>query len=153
MIFDSLKHAARYQGIVPGVDRVLNEVKRYTKENYAVGSVVLEDKELFYSLNDYETHAADQGKMEAHRKYIDVMYMVEGEESIYVKPVDRLEHVTKEYDGEIDALLAEIDEDASVVRLQAGDFVVLFPQDAHAPACYAGGPGRAKKIIGKVRIR
>ena len=52
----------------------------------------------------------------------------------------------------IEALLAETDEDATAVRLEAGSFIVLFPQDAHAPACYADGMKHVKKIIGKVRI-
>jgi len=30
--------------------------------------------------------------------------------------------------------------------------VVLFPQDAHSPACDADGKRSVKKIIGKVRV-
>ena len=153
MIFDSIEHAGQYKGLAPGVDRVLEEIRKYTKENYAVGSVELDGRNLFYSLNDYETRAAGSAEMEAHRKYIDVMYMVEGEETIFVKAVDQLSEVTKPYDEEIDAMMAKIDGDSTTIRLQAGSFVVLFPQDAHAPACHPGKPGRAKKIIGKVRVQ
>ena len=80
------------------------------------------------------------------------MYMVEGEETIYVKPTERLMTVTKPYSAEIDALLGETDVDATPVRLTAGSFIVLFPQDAHTPACHTDGLHRVKKIIGKVAL-
>jgi hypothetical protein len=54
--------------------------------------------------------------------------------------------------GRFQALLADFDTDATPVRLEAGSFVVLFPQDAHSPACHVDGPVNVKKIIGKVRI-
>ena len=52
----------------------------------------------------------------------------------------------------IEALLAELDADTTAVRLQAGCFVILFPQDAHAPACAVDAPKNVKKIIGKVKV-
>ena len=52
----------------------------------------------------------------------------------------------------VDALLAELDADATPVRLTAGSFIVLMPQDAHAPACWIGEAKGVKKIIGKVRV-
>ena len=91
-------------------------------------------------------------KFEAHRKYIDVMYMVEGCETVYVKNADRLTRVTGGYDPAIEALLADYDGGASAVRLQKGDVLILFPQDAHAPGRVADAPQTVKKIIGKVLI-
>lgn len=90
--------------------------------------------------------------MEAHRKYADVMYMVEGTETIYVKPTQALRTITAEYDPEKDALLAELDRDVTSVCLTAGQFVVLFPQDAHAPGCNDIQTAGVKKIIGKMKI-
>ena len=90
--------------------------------------------------------------LEAHRQYLDVMYMVEGEETIYVKTTAELANITKEYDPSIEALLATLDSDATPVRLTKGHFIVLFPQDAHAPACDTEKTNAVKKIIGKVRI-
>ena len=41
---------------------------------------------------------------------------------------------------------------AGACQNQAGSFVVLFPQDAHAPGCEADGKSSVKKIIGKVLL-
>jgi len=152
MIYDTISYADRYRGLHPGIDCVLKEVIAYTPENYPGGRVDLKGDDLYLNLAEYDTHGIEAGLAEAHREYIDVMYMVEGTEVIYVKPVDRLRHVTKEYDPVIEALLADIDEDGCEIRLEKGDFVILFPEDAHAPACHADGQVHVKKIIGKVKI-
>ena len=152
MILDQLKNAKQYEGIHAGVDKALEAMKQYTPDNYPLGKVEIDGDNVFLLLNCYETRAKEESKAEAHRKYIDVMYMVEGAETIYVKSVDSLKHITAEYTPEMEALLGDTDEDATAVRLEAGSFVVLFPQDAHSPACYADGKKSDKKIIGKVKV-
>ena len=152
MILDLLKNAKKYAGIHPGVDRALEEMKRFTPDNYGDGRVEVDGDNVFLLLNNYETHPKSESMAEAHRKYIDVMYMVEGSETIYVKNVEKLRCITEEYTEENEALIAKTDDDATAVRLETGYFVVLFPQDAHSPACDADGKQTVKKIIGKVRV-
>ena len=152
MIFDTIENAKTYKGLNARIDRALEEAAKYTPENYTVGRIEIEGENLFLNLSSYVTHPKSEALAEAHRQYIDVMYMVEGEEIIYVKPTDKLQNVTKEYDPAVEALLGDLDEDATPIHLQAGSFVVLFPQDAHSPACCVDAPAAVKKIIGKVRI-
>ena len=54
--------------------------------------------------------------------------------------------------GTVQDPLAETDPDATAVRLEAGSFIVLFPQDAHCPGRCVEESTTVKKIIGKVRI-
>lgn len=152
MIFDTIANSKRYFGLFTGIERVLAAVSAYTPENFAAGWVPIDGENVYMNLAEYDTHEKENGMMEAHRKYIDVMYMVDGVETVYVKPTDLLQGISKEYDPAMDALLAEINHDASGIRLEVGSFLVLFPEDAHAPACNAEGPAHVKKIIGKVRI-
>ena len=65
------------------------------------------DDAVFLNVASYETHAVDGALTEAHRNYIDVMYMIEGSETVWVKPTDGLLHITASYDADGDALLAE----------------------------------------------
>lgn len=152
MIFDTIANAKQYQGIHTGIDRILEAVTAYTSNNFSCGRIVLDGSDLYMNLEEFETHSREDGVAEAHHNHIDVMYIVEGAETIYVKPASRLQNVTKEYDLERDILLADIDEDATPVRLEAGSFVVLFPQDAHGPGCNADSTRRIKKIVGKIRL-
>ena len=152
MIFDILANASQYRGIHEGIDRVLCEAAQYGADNYPEGKRELEGDSLFMIFAQYDTKNAEGAQAEAHRKYIDVMVMVEGEETIYVKNTGRLSNVTMPYNDAQDALLADTDADATPVRLTPGSFIVLFPQDAHTPACHTTTQTHVKKVIGKVRI-
>lgn len=152
MIFDSIANAKQYAGLNAGIDRVLEEIQKYTSANYPEDTLYLDGDDLYMMFGCYKTHDRQEAIAEAHQQYIDVMCMVEGEETIYVKHTEDLQNITKAYDPEIDALLGDLDDDAVPVRLKAGSFVVLFPQDAHSPGCVVSSPMTAKKIVGKVRI-
>lgn len=152
MIFDSIKNAKLYAGLNPDIDRILEQMQQYTPDNYPGGRIELDGSRLYMMLNQYDTRPGAGALGEAHRKYIDVMYMIEGEEIIYVKDADALQNITMPYDPDKECLLAATDPDATPVHMTPGRFVVLFPQDAHTPNCSVGQGMNVKKIVGKVRI-
>ena len=154
MIVDRIENKALYAGISDGINKVLEFAKDLTPDTYPTERVYLDGDALFINVPQYTTHAREGAVTEAHRKYIDVMYMVEGSENIYVKPTAKLSKITKEYDPAGDALLANTDDDTTAVRLETGMFLVLFPDDAHAPACdpLPNVSVSVKKIIAKVLI-
>ena len=86
MILDTIQNASVYEGLHAGIDLALKAVAAYTPENYETGKVELDGDKVFLLRNAYTTNDPAAAKFEAHRAYIDVMYMVEGEETIYVKP-------------------------------------------------------------------
>lgn len=94
MILDTMKNASTYVGLNARIDKALAVMKEITPENFVAGRVELEGDRLFMNLVQYETHSVEGRNCEAHRKYVDVMYMVEGEETIYVKPTDEICTVT-----------------------------------------------------------
>lgn len=154
MILDRIENRKVYSGVNEGVNKVLEIAEGITSETYPTERLYIDGDKLFINFPAYETHSKKDGMTEAHRQYVDVMYMVEGSETIYVKDVNALKKVTKEYDPAIEALLADVDDDATAVRLEAGSFIVLFPEDAHAPACdpVEGRKTKVKKLIGKVLL-
>lgn len=153
MIFDSLQNAAQYKGLHAGIDQILEAAKAYNPENYpAKTQVVLDGDNVFMNMAAYETHSTEKAVFEAHQQYADVMVMIEGTETIYVKHTHKLSHVYQEYKPELEALLADFDTDATPIRMEPGSFVVLLPQDAHSPGCHVDGPVNVKKIIGKVKL-
>lgn len=154
MILDTMEHACQYERTIPGLGEMLKAQREYPAEPYRTGRVELDGERMFMNVSEYATRPmSEQVQMEAHRRYVDVMYMVEGEEIIYVFPTERLEAVEKAYCEADDVLLARFQKEATPVHLQAGQFVVLFPQDAHAPSCQYAGETRVKKIIGKLEYK
>ncbi len=152
MILDKLENAARYAAISEGIVKVIAAAKKLSADNYTPGRVEIDGDNLYLNCAEYDTHERRGALTEAHRAYLDVMVMIDGCEIVYIKRTDALGNVTKPYDAAIDALLADTDADTTAVRLEKGDFLVLFPEDAHAPACHADAPAHIKKVIGKVKI-
>ena len=151
MIFGAIPDAGRYVRVEP-LGRILTILQEYAAEDFQGENRVIDGDRLFLIHAEYETERVGQGVMEAHRRYADVMLMLEGEEAIFVKPVSELTQVTKEYDPACDALFAKADPDAARIVLRPGDFAVFFPEDAHCPACAVEEPRHVKKVIAKVLL-
>ena len=152
MIFDTLIHSDRYSGLNENILRVLEYAKGLSKDSFPKGRDELDGKKLFINFAQYETHDVKDGLAEAHRKYADVMVMIDGEETVYVNDISKLTSIDKEYDESIDAMLTKVDGNYSSIKLTPGTFLVLFPEDVHAPGCVCGGVKNIKKIIGKVLL-
>ena len=61
------------------------------------GKVTLSGDDVYATIQSYWTSPASERKWESHRRYVDVQFMVTGEELIYHAPLDQLE-VTQPYD-------------------------------------------------------
>ena len=152
MILDKVENAARYAGVHAGIPVAVAAALKLNAATYQKGRVDVDGDNIYLNCAEYDTHDREGALSEAHRAYLDVMVVVEGVETVYVKRTVALKNVTKPYDASIAALLADTAADVSAVRLEKGDFLVLFPEDAHAPGCHADAPSHVKKAIGKVKI-
>lgn len=152
MIVDIIENAHVYKGLNERVDKALEILATMTPEEFTEGRTDVDGDKLFLNRVMYETEPVDGAVFEAHKRYIDVMYMVDGCETIYVKAASKLTNITKPYDPSIDALLAAQDKDYTPVRLQSRMFCILFPDDAHMPGCICDAPMTVKKVIGKAQV-
>lgn len=71
-------------------------------------------------------------KLEAHEKYIDIQYVVAGSELIGVSRVLDCKKILTRYSKANDIKYFD-DLPSRYLKLNPGDFVILFPGDAHAP--------------------
>jgi YhcH/YjgK/YiaL family protein len=90
-------------------------------------------------------------RLEAHRKYIDVQYVIPGQptanEELGWRPTATCEKSAK-FDEAKD--IGYIDDQPQLwFTLPAGYFVVFFPSDAHAPLA---GKGDVRKAVVKVAV-
>ena len=83
---------------------------------------------------------------EAHKKYIDLQYILSGEEQTGYASVSDCT-VTVPYDEAADYLLVE--GKGSDVKVCAVSFYIAFPCDAHKPMC-SKNPADIRKVIVKI---
>ena len=154
MILDTINHASRYAGLNEGIDQVLRAMADISSDNFPTESILLDGEAVRLNFFSYLTHSPEVVPCESHVTHIDVMYLADGCETIYVKPAEALSHVTKPYDPQADIMMADLDPDAVPVRVPKGSFIILFPQESHAPGCFADGKAEnVKKVVGKILIK
>jgi len=110
--------------------------------------IELDGDKVFAMIQHYETKPKEQGVWEAHRKYIDVQYVVEGQELMGYANLGHLN--ANEYNAEKDFLSAQ--GEGSFVLMKPGTFVILTPQDAHIPQMAVDVPQPVKKVVIKVAV-
>lgn len=104
------------------------------------------------SVQRYTSFGWDENRFETHKKYFDVQYVVEGMEYCGVCGRQELGALAVPYDAENDVEFYEEPENCGKVFLNAGDFIVLAPEDAHKPRCAVGEGIPIKKIVIKVPV-
>lgn len=110
------------------------------------GTYELDGRRVYAVVQDYQSKRAEEGKWEAHRKYIDLQYVVSGRERFGYAPAGRM--AAGPYDEERD--LERPDGDGAFVELRAGDFMLLWPGEAHMPGMAIGEPAEVRKVVVKI---
>lgn len=114
-----------------------------------LGKIEINGENLYAVRANYMTKSKEESPWEAHRAYIDIHYIIEGEELVGYAPIGDMD-ITKEYDPVDDAVLGQAD--GAYIKMKSGDFVVFYPDDAHKPAVESGEKSEVKKLIVKVKI-
>ncbi|HEY3398790.1 MAG TPA: YhcH/YjgK/YiaL family protein [Armatimonadota bacterium] len=149
MIIDRLENAERYFALNPGFAAGFAYLRRPDLAQIPTGSHPLEGERLRADVIQAPAKTLDQLKLEVHRRYIDVQYLLSGEESFGWKLTAECTQATQEYDPVKDRIFYT-DEPQAYFPLPAGMFAIFFPEDAHSPML---GAGTLHKVVLKVQER
>ena len=115
----------------------------------ADGRMDIDGDRLYASVATYETGSREERRFEAHRKYIDVQVLSEGEEIIDVSLAQDLPTL-EAYDEKRDVMFLEPPPQFSSLAMRPGYFAVFYPRDIHRPGCLLGEKRWVRKIVMKV---
>ena len=150
MIYDEIIHAETYTGISDNVDNALKLLGSIDISKLSQGRNEIDGDNLFIMMFDYETIDASDAVYEAHKRYIDIQLVVKGKEVIRCYPKS-LPTVVKPYDEEADVELYSLNDGLDVV-LKPGVFVMLMPEEVHAPKITGAEQSDVTKIVVKIKI-
>jgi biofilm protein TabA len=153
MIVTDLMHIERQVLLSPTLVKAIEFLRRPELAALGEEKVAIDGERVFALPQRYETVVAETPRFEYHRRYIDIQYIVEGEEVIGWAPATRLK-ITDPYDREKDITFGTAPAgEVTQVRLHSGQLAVLYPEDAHAPRIAAEGAAPVFKIVVKVEVR
>ncbi len=146
MILSNLRTSERAESLHPRFKTLFDYVRTHDLLSAPAGRIEVDGDNIF--INNQVIDKAPVQPLEVHRDYIDIQMLLEGEELIGLKHRDDIESYSVEYDPQRDVAFSE-EAPVEFVTLHPGDFVILWPEDGHAPAM---GEGTIKKFIAKIRI-
>ena len=113
----------------------------------------LQGDDIFAIVMDYETRYPENAVLESHRKYMDIQSVITGEEGMGWCQVDELQ-IDTPYDSCRDAQFYKQPEQGLLrLSLYPGNFVALFPHDAHIASLMTQQlPVLTKKVVVKVNV-
>lgn len=153
MIIDTLANHHLYHAMHPRLAVALAHLASTDFSQLPVGNYPLDGDNIFVIVNDYQTKPKEVEPFEVHRKYIDVQYVVSGEEEFGYLPLAAQtpsrpyfeKHDYAEFDYESNKA------DAAFIPLKVGMFALFFPGDMHMPGT-SNEPVSVRKVVIKVKI-
>lgn len=152
MIFDSLKNCKQYYSVNGKFEQAFDFIKKATEENLPVGKYEIDGKELYASVQEYNTKSITDAKFEGHRNYIDIQYIISGIERVDVVDISKAT-LNSEYNEIKDVEFYKNNDKSNNCVIESGEYGIFLPHDIHKPGiAYNGISSSVKKIVVKVKI-
>lgn len=146
MIKDKIAYRKLYEGVNPGFKAAFDFIEECMKAPKEIGRYDLEGG-VFAFVQSYDSKPAENCKIEAHKKYIDIQFVLKGKELFGVADLG----LQTMYEDNFEAKdVAFYHGDVDLITLTDGDFIIVFPEDAHRPQ--QGDGSHVEKIVVKVPV-
>lgn len=149
MIFDAIRNKENYKAETKIYQALcyLEQISRW--DEILPDTVILEDC-MFAGPVSFISKEEKECVYEAHKKYMDIHYIMEGAERIATADVRSLQ-VKTPYSEEKDIGFFTGPASGSCL-LRPGDFMVCFPSDAHKVAMMDQRPETVKKVVVMIKV-
>lgn len=142
------------QEIMNNLDERIKEAIDYIKildlDNIPLGRYDVDDS-MYYFVQEYETKNEQECKLESHKKYVDIQYIISGEERFKVASIENL-IVAEDYDQDRDVMFWNSSEAMCSFVLTSGGYAVFYPNNAHKPGMFDETKSIVRKLVVKVRV-
>jgi biofilm protein TabA len=150
MLYGRLQGWRAIEG-VKGLEAGFEFLERADLATLPDGRHAIRGDEVYALIMRAPSKTSTEAQFESHRDYIDIQYLISGDEALGVLPLGELTGATP-YDSGKDVVFYVTPATYPALRLPPGHFAVFFPTDGHQPMCHASTPGQLHKAVVKVRV-
>jgi len=150
MVLDKIENASLYYGLGKNFETALRYAQEHDLAALEVGRHDIDGDNVYVSVQEYDSLGLADCKLEGHRTYADIQYVLRGTESIgYVNIKDVTPAIP--YDGKND--IEFFSGKATQLKMPAGTFAIVFPHDIHQPKwAWKERTEHIKKVVIKVKL-
>ena len=149
MILAKNETARDYLGIHPNLDLALERITPEFLNALGGERAEILPGEVWCTKFTYETIADADSFFEAHEKFLDIHMMLEGAERVEIADPKDLEPLRSEPDNDFYAYEGA---GRHKLVLAPGDFLVVWPGDAHKIKMFVDAPAQVTKAVFKIKI-
>lgn len=150
MLYTNIRFAEKYDYLAEKFKLGYAFLRREDLPGLADGAYPL-GQGVTANVQSYATDPAQEKRFETHDRFIDIQYIVSGEELFGVADRDTLTPDTP-YDAEKDIAFYKTPAHQTDLYLRAGSFAVVTPEEGHQPGRAAGAASQVKKVVVKVPV-
>lgn len=148
MVLDKLTNAHRYTGMHPLFAQAFKFLQESDLAHMPTGKHTLQGEELFAILSEATGITEQEAKLEAHRKYIDIQFIVSGTDHMGWKDLTQCDAPSMPYNEAQEAALFP-DKPNFWFDVPAGSFTIFYPDDAHAAMITTE---KVRKVVLKIAV-
>ncbi len=153
MIFGNVNVNYKGLGYSPVLVKVLDWLKTTDIKKLELGRHDIDGDNIFALVQDVTTKKMADTRPEAHKKYLDVQFVVDGQEKMGSVPDYGIEKVVEAHDDKDLYFYASEISDEAFVLATSGSYVIFFPEDIHRPCCAVNDESsRVLKVVVKVAM-
>lgn len=146
MIVCPWKDLGRYAPIIPGLEEAVEAVNNL--KSYEAATIPLSGGNKIL-VQPGVTKPWEGSELEVHHNYLDIQYIVKGQEVMGWAPTETLTPAG-EFNTVKDKGMYSGINDTMVIR--EGYCYVVYPEDAHAPGKHIGQPNEFVKLVIKLKV-
>lgn len=149
MVITELNNTAQIPDI-PGISAGI-EFLKHCPADLPDGRIEIDGRNVYAIVQTYNTKEIPASpRFEAHRKYIDIQFLLSGYEILGWAPFQALK-ITEPYDAAKDIMFGTVaDALSAFISFHAGQALILYPEDAHAPGLAVKDPAPVRKVVIKI---
>ncbi len=132
-------------------DKAFNYLKTTDLKALELKRYDIDGDNLYVAVSEYLSKNEEDARYEAHQKYIDIQYVVSGNELIGVGPVSQKQDVLVPYDPAKDIEFMTV-RDGVNNKATPEKFFIFFPSDLHRPGLKDGVNAQVRKVVVKVKV-
>jgi YhcH/YjgK/YiaL family protein len=120
--------------------------------NCAEGKIEIDGEAIFATVSQYQPEPKNVRRPESHCQYIDIQYIISGEEIIGYTNFSEDFEIEEDLLAQKDLLFYKKISNEIDLRLSEGMYAVFFPWDVHRPCCISVPGISVRKVVVKVKL-
>ena len=145
MIICPWKDISRYASVIPGLEETIKIIDAHDPKEHGV--FPLPNGRFMAGI--HTSHSVDGYKPEAHRRFLDIQYVLTGQDVVGWTSLDSL---TPAGEFRVESDIGFYEGNVEMIRIPAGYCYVVFPEDAHMPDCHIDTPNDFLKYVIKIEL-